>query len=247
MDQKVSEFLPDFQGLPEGETTIRDLLKMSSGINFDEHYVNPFAYPARANYGDDLVGLTMSYQQTEKPANTFSYLSGNTQLLSMIVREATGMSVSEYFSSRIWQPVGAKNTALWSMDHEDGYEKAFCCFNSNALDFARIGKLYLQQGVWMGDTLIDPAYVMESTHPVGMKEKDGSDCTRYGYQWWLTDFEGKPVFYARGILGQYILVCPDMDLIVVRLGHKRIKPQGYEPPEEIEKYLKSAQRIISAK
>ncbi|MBD78826.1 MAG: serine hydrolase [Crocinitomicaceae bacterium] len=242
LDQTISDFIPEFEG--GAQVTIRDLLMMNSGINFDEDYINPFAYPARANYGDDLWKLTLGYEYQGDKKGQFTYLSGNTQLLSFIINKATGKTLSDYFSENVWSKIGAKNDALWSLDNDNGYEKAFCCFNSNARDFARIGKLYLDSGKFNGEQIVPSWYVSESLKEVDLVEKNGDPCIRYGYQWWLTSFRDKKVFYARGILGQYILVIPEDEVIICRLGHKRIKPKGNEHPNEIYAYMEMAYRIF---
>ena len=245
IDDPVSLYLHEFDVSKFPELSIRHLLQMSSGINFDENYINPFAYPAKANYGDDLVKLTYSYSTTEQPGKQFKYRSGNSQLLSFIIAKASGMETSEYVTEKIWKRIGAKNEALWSLDKPGGKEKGFCCFNSNARDFARIGKLFLQQGVWNNDTIVDAKFVAESITPAPIMDVNDKPCTRYGLHWWLHQYEGYEVFYARGILGQYIAVIPALDLIVVRLGHKRIKPKGVEAPPDFDLYLKEAISLIN--
>ena len=240
IDDPIALYLPEFDVSKYPELSIRDLLQMSSGINFDENYINPFAYPAKANYGDGLVQLTYSYAASEQPSQKFEYRSGNSQLLSFIIAKASGMTTSDYVSEKIWKRIGAKNEALWSLDKLEGKEKGFCCFNSNARDFARIGKLFLQKGIWNSDTIVDPEFVKVSLTAVSVLDVDGVSCKRYGLHWWLHEYEGKEVFYARGILGQYIAVMPELDLIVVRLGHKRIKPKGIESPPDFDLYLQEA-------
>ena len=245
IDDPVSLYLPEFDVSKFPELSIRHLLQMSSGINFDENYINPFAYPAKANYGDDLVKLTYSYSITEQPGKQFKYRSGNSQLLSFIIAKASGMETSEYVTEKIWKRIGAKNEALWSLDKPGGKEKGFCCFNSNARDFARIGKLFLQQGVWNNDTIVDAKFVAESITPAPIMDVNDKPCARYGLHWWLHQYEGYEVFYALGILGQYIAVIPALDLTVVRLGHKRIKPKGVEAPPDFNLYLKEAISVIN--
>src|SRR3954468_14742033 len=154
VDQPVGDFLPEFKTGEKSILTIKHLLTMSSGIDFDEDYVNPFAYPAQAYYGSDLRKLTFRYKTKSEPGKEFIYLSGNTELLSFILSKATGKTISEYASEKLWKPLGAKNSAFWSLDHKNGEEKAYCCFNSNATDFARIGELYLDSGKWNGQQLI---------------------------------------------------------------------------------------------
>jgi CubicO group peptidase (beta-lactamase class C family) len=124
--------------------------------------------------------------------------------------------------------LGAEQTAEWSLDKKDGTEKAYCCLYSNARDFARLGQLYLKNGIWHGDTIIDPAYVKASLTPTGLKDElTGAKGDFYGYQWWLIpQYKGLEIFYARGILGQYIVVIPAKEMVLVRLGEKRGEKVG---------------------
>ncbi|MGL5889741.1 MAG: serine hydrolase domain-containing protein, partial [Bacteroidia bacterium] len=210
IDQPVGDFLPEYKTGDFSRITIRHLLTMSSGIAFDEDYVNPLAYPAESYYGSDLRELTLGYKTVRAaPGQTFDYQSGNTQLLGFVLKAATGKPVSDYATERLWGPAGCEQPAFWSLDHEGGDEKSFCCFNSNARDFARIGKLYLDSGRWNGKQLVPETYATQSAQPAKLKRKDGSDCTDYGCGWWLIpDYKGHRIFYARGILGQYILCIP---------------------------------------
>jgi len=148
VDQHVSDFIPQFKQGMDSMLSIKDLLTMSSGLDFNESYINPFAYPAEAYYGSDLMKITLGYKVTSTPGKEFKYLSGNSTLLGDIVTIATGKSLSDYASEKLWQPLGAEHPAYWSIDHEGGMEKAYCCFNSNARDFARLGELYLDGGRW---------------------------------------------------------------------------------------------------
>jgi CubicO group peptidase (beta-lactamase class C family) len=248
IDQPVSDFLPEFKEGDNSKVTIKHLLTMSSGINFDEDYISPFAYPAQAYYGDDLKKLTYGYKVTEESGKFFKYLSGNSELLAFILMKATGKTLSEYMSEKIWIPLGAKNDALWSLDSKDGMEKAYCCFNSNALDFARLGKLYLDSGKWNGRQIINSDYVARSIVPAELNYPEGNKIDNYGYAWWLIpDYQpagqagkGHYIFYARGILGQYIICIPDQNLVIVRLGSKREKPKGNEHPPDMSYYIDAA-------
>lgn len=242
IDQPVGDFLPEFKNEENSKLTIKHLLTMSSGINFDEDYVNPLAYPAQAYYGSDLKKLTYGYKVVEEPGKKFSYLSGNTELLGFILEKATGKNVSEYLSEKLWKPLGAKNDALWSLDHEDGMEKAYCCFNSNAKDFARFGQLYLDSGKWNGQQLINKEYVLNSIRPANLIDAEkGTPNTKYGYSWWLIpDYKGHSIFYARGILGQYIICIPDKKMVVVRLGKKRNKTKDADHTSDTFYYIDAA-------
>jgi len=241
VDEPVGDFIPEFKEGENAKLTIKNLLTMSSGINFDEDYVNPLAYPAAAYYGDDLRKLTLKYKVTEPPGKAFKYLSGNSQLLGIILQKATCSTLSEYMSEKIWQPVGARDEAIWSLDHEDGMEKAYCCFNSNARDFARLGKLYLDSGRVDGKQIISQEYVLNSIKPAELLDEEGKKNDKYGYSWWLIpNYKGHHIFYARGILGQYIVCIPDKKMILVRLGKKREKRKGSDHPADLFYYIDAA-------
>ncbi len=224
VDQPVGDFLPEFKEGEKAKVTVKHLLTMSSGINFDEDYVNPLAYPGAAYYGSDIKKLTLKYKPTSEPGKIFAYLSGNTELLGFILEKATGKAVSDYASEKLWKPIGAKSSAFWSLDHEGGMEKTYCCFNSNARDFARIGKLFLDSGKVNGKQVISTDYVLNSVKPADLIDDYGKKNVKYGYCWWLIpNYKGHDIFYARGLLGQYILCIPDQKMIVVRLGNKKEK------------------------
>jgi len=212
---------------------IKHLLTMSSGINFDESYKSPFGHMAKAYYGSDIKKLNEDYTVTEIPGETWRYLGGNTIILSFILEKVTNMPLSEYMSEKIWKPVGAKNQALWSLDKKDGLEKAYCCFYSNARDFARIGKLVKDGGLWNKQRIITEKYITAATSPAyNLKEKNGKPVDFYGYQMWMTYYKDFDVFYARGIKGQYIITIPEKDIVIVRLGHQRApKLENYHPAD----------------
>lgn len=242
VDQPVGDFLPEFKAGENAKLTIKHLLTMSSGIDFDEDYVNPFAYPAAAYYGTDLKKLTDKYSVKQEPGKVFKYLSGNTVLLGFILEKVTGKKVSEYTSEKLWKPLGAKNSAYWSLDHENGMEKVYCCFNSNAPDFARIGELFLDSGKVDGKQIVSSEYVKSATKTADLLDGNGKQNQKYGYAWWIIpDYKGHHIFYARGILGQYILCIPDKKMVVVRLGKKRHKQLPSEDhPKDVFTYIDAA-------
>ena len=133
--------------------------------------------------------------------------------------------------------MGAEHAALWSTDQIGGSEKAYCCFNSNARDFARLGKLMLDSGRWKGNEIISPDYYRQSVKPCLIPDETGKPCTYYGYQWWITPSRPE-VFYARGILGQYVIVIPSKKTILVRLGKKRSDKRIDNAPAEVDALIK---------
>ncbi len=220
VDQRVCEFLPEFCGENEKDLSIKQLLTMSSGLNWTEDYYNPIGQTAEAYYGTDLRDLVINLKVMEESGKVFKYHSSCTQLLGFILEEATGKTISNYATEKLWRPMGAKHSALWTTDTKNGDEKAFCCINSNARDFARLGKLYLDYGNWNGVQLIDSAFINDATSAANLLDEDGRLNTNYGYQFWLAERQGFKLFYARGLWGQYVICIPELDMVVVRLGRK---------------------------
>ena len=218
VDQKVCDFLPNFCEGRNTELTLRDLLTMSSGLNWTEDYYNPIGQTAQAYYGSDLKGLILGLKVVETPGKVFKYHSSCSQLLAFIVEKATDKTISEYASEKLWKPIGAKHPALWNIDKKDGDEKGFCCINSNARDFARLGKLYMHNGNWNGLQIIDSSYAKEATSVVDLLDENGNKNINYGYQFWMTSYKDMHIYYARGLLGQYVICIPEKDMIIVRLG-----------------------------
>jgi CubicO group peptidase (beta-lactamase class C family) len=244
VEQNISDFIPEFGNEKNKDLKIKDVLTMSSGLNWDESYSSLFSTTTNAYYGNDIKDLIFGLEVVEKPGINFKYLSGNSQLLAMVVEAATGKNVSEYTSEKFWNPMGAVNEALWSLDVENGIEKAYCCFNSNARDFARWGQLILNNGTWNNDTLISPDYIHASIHPANLTDETGNKIRYYGYQWWIHDANGWNVPYMRGILGQYVFAIPEENAVLVRLGHERSSDYTNHHPNDTYLYLETAKKLI---
>ncbi|MCC4212123.1 serine hydrolase domain-containing protein [Leeuwenhoekiella parthenopeia] len=237
LEQPVGDFIPEYATGTAALMTVGDLASMASGLNWDESYYSPFSVTTRAYFDDNLDPVMRNLGMKGEPGQGFTYLSGNTQLLAMVLEKATGKKLADYLSESLWKPIGAQEDALWQLDSEDGgLVKAYCCIASNARDFARLGKLYKDFGKWNGRQLLDSAFVAESIQPRFEGEP-------YGYGFWLMDYKGKDVFMMRGHLGQYVMVLPEDDLIVVRLGHSHgpLAENGY--PAELETYFDESYKM----
>lgn len=216
INQPVADFFPEF----DPRLSVGDLSSMSSGLNWNENYYNPFASTARAYFGDDIREQVLDLKVIEKPGEEFKYLSGNTQLLGMVIEKATGKSLSEYLSESFWKPLGMNDDALWQVDSEESeMEKAYCCISSNARNFGKFGKLFINYGRWKNVQILDSAYIATASNP------RFEETPYYGYGFWLSDYKGKEIFYMRGILGQYVIMIPEDDLVIVRLGRKLIRKE----------------------
>jgi len=248
LEQPASDYIPMFQAEEYQQIKIRDLLTMSSGLDWDESYSGAFSRTTKAYYGKDLPALVTSLKPAEAPGRIFRYKSCDTQLLAMIIEKASGISISEYASRKLWQPLGAGHDALWSLDHENGTEKAYCCFNSNARDFARFGQMVLDSGVSGGLRIVSKEYLRQATSSASwLKNADGKTCDWYGYHFWKLTYRGLAINYARGILGQYIFIIPEVEMVIVRLGHKRKEPGNDYIPEDVYVYIDAALSLESGK
>ncbi|PIE48382.1 MAG: serine hydrolase [Flavobacteriales bacterium] len=175
--EPVTNYIPELKKNGFEKVTIEHLLQMTSGIDFNESYTNPFGDAATFYYGINLRNATSKIKLKTDPGNYFEYVSG---------------------------------------------EKTFCCINARARDFAKIGRLYLNKGRWNGKQIVSEDWVRQSTKI----DTSGGSAWNYQYQWWLPSKTGD--FMAAGILGQYIYVNPEKDLIIVRLGKYRGKTDWEE-------------------
>lgn len=214
VEDSMTQYLTELQGRGLHKIKIKHLLKMTSGIKSQENYFTPFAGVARMYYGRDLRRQMSKVKPETRQGLAFEYRSINTQLLGMIVDRVIDTTLTAYLEEKLWKPMGMESDASWSVDRrgEKGIEKAFCCLNATARDFAKFGRLYLNGGNWNGKQLISNEWVEESTK---LDAKDGSSIY-YQYQWWIVNREGD--YAAQGHLGQYIFVNPAKNIVIVRLG-----------------------------
>jgi CubicO group peptidase (beta-lactamase class C family) len=244
VNQLVSDYIPEFKSDNKKSIKIINLLQMSSGLDFGESYGDPFGFMAKTYYGNKQYELTINKPSVKEPGLEWKYQGGNTLLLSFILEKATGKSLSEYFGEKIWSKIGARHNALWSYSKNDNRERAYCCFYSNAKDYARLGQLYLDKGKWNGKALVDSIFFQKSITPVNINNVARKNIDYYGLHWWLGEYKERSFFYARGILGQYIVVIPELDIVLVRLGHKRDKTRGVKIPKDLFVYLDLIDEII---
>lgn len=242
----ITRYLPELNPKYFDAVTIEHLLNMRSGIDFNESYINPFGHVAKFYYGRNIPKYITKLKTEKAPDTEFNYISICPQLLGMAVERTTGKSLSQYLQEKIWQPLGMEHDASWSLDSRKHHAtKAFCCLNARAHDFAKFGRLYLHNGQWNGQQIVPEAWVKAST--TFTNDLNGY---LYSYQWWhnritvadngqtvtglhqkrtFTNKEGvtnkyivtpSGDFYAEGILGQFIYVYPEKNIIMVRLGKK---------------------------
>ena len=230
-DEPVRKFLPwvgavkDVEGyqnevLEENAKglTLRHLITMTAGLEWKESYVSPFGITAKAYYGSDIEATMRQVPVVVKPGEVFEYQSGATQLLGLVLEKATGKHLAELASERIWKPLGAEAPATWSLDKENGRELNFCCFNARARDFGRLGLMVMHHG----KGLVDSGCLAMARKPFEMGGK--VLVPFYGHSFWLGSVDGVDFQFFNGLKGQYIVVIPSKNMVVVRTGHGVVKP-----------------------
>ena len=234
LDDKVGVYVEGYSEGYAANLTIGDLSSMSSGLDWDESYSDIFGVTAKSYITSQLNDFIKSRSIIEEPGKSFKYYSASTQLLAMTIEKATQKKISTLVQEWFVEPLGFENNALWQIDGNTNKSiKAYCCFNSNARDFARFGKLYKDFGKWNGIQILDSSFVAKSINPRFEKSPE------YGYGFWLGKINENNFFAMRGILGQYVIVIPNKNIIVVRLGEKNLEKNN-DRPKDFDIYLKEA-------
>jgi len=241
LDQPVSDFFPEFSEGLAAKMTVGDLSSMASGTNWDEKYYSPLSITTRAYFDDDLEKVILGLKVVKEPGQAYKYSSGDTQLLAMVIEKATGEKLYNYLTESFWKPLGSENPTLWQVDSEaHDLVKAYCCIASNAKDFARFGKLYKDHGKWNGKQILDSTFVAKSITP------RFAESPQYGYGFWMQKRDGKSFFMMRGHLGQYVIVEPEDNIIIVRLGHQKSPDAASQIfSDDISIYIEEAYKMLN--
>jgi len=214
VDQPVTDFVPELREKGFASVTLKHLLQMTSGIDYAENDF-PLGLHVRFYYTDRLEREILNLKLREQPGTRFIYKSGDAYLLTLALKRALGgKSITAYMQERLWQPLGMEYDGIWNIDHApDGLEKTGCCLAATARDFAKIGGLYLNKGLWNGQRIVPEAWVTKSTRV----DTSAGSAWNYQHLWWLV-VEGRPDFMANGHLGQFLYINPSAGVIIVRLG-----------------------------
>ncbi|MEU8251399.1 serine hydrolase domain-containing protein [Nonomuraea sp. NPDC048916] len=207
IDDPVTRYLPELRGSGYNGVSIRNLLRMSSGIEWDERSDVPRVQVA-ANKGLPVKKIAARQVRGWAPGSAFEYTSMNSFVLARLVSQATGTPYHRYVEKKIWQPAGMAATAQIANDG-NGDSLGYCCIYATDRDFARFGLLYLRKGKANGRQVVPASWIKTSTRP------SSSVNPRYGLHWWLGG-EGERDFLAAGFGGQFIYVSPEHDVVVVK-------------------------------
>ena len=215
LDDQLTSYVPELaeHDARFGDITLQHLITMSSGLSFEEGS-SPWSDPANTYHGTDLRDAVITNPDIAGPPGAeFHYNDWNVIMLGLVLERATGMSVAEYTQSRLWEPMGAEFDGSWSLDSEDhGFEKMFVGVNARAIDFAKLGWIYLNEGRNGSRQVVPSDFVAEATR----RDTTTNPAPDYQYLWWID--ENTQSYFANGDHGQFIYVDPAAELVFVRHG-----------------------------
>ncbi|MDB5967290.1 MAG: class beta-lactamase-related serine hydrolase [Polaromonas sp.] len=250
LDDRAEKYATALAGSPYGATTVRQLLRMSSGLTFTERYDgrDDIARLSRASAGGlgagSPVDVLRSITERHSPAgDRFVYASAETDVLGRVLTGATGRSMAELTAEWLWQPMGAEHDAFWRVS-SDGQEQSFGAFNASLRDWGRLGQLLANDGRALDKSTGQPGtqqvipreYLLDATDPArqprALKPRTATPYLGYGYQFWLLPLQER-TFAMQGIHGQTLYVQPASGIVMVLTSvwpqaSGKQNPQPYE-------------------
>ena len=223
LNDPITKYLKDFVGTGYENIAIKDILQMSSGVNFNEDYadynsdINRFGRAIAQ--GTSMREFAKTLKNGKKSGTYNHYVSIDTQMLAMLLQEVTGMSVTQNLQEKIWNKVGMENDAYYMID-DTGMEVALGGLNASVRDYAKFGLLYLNQGRWNGEQIVPKSWVKAShdadaPHLLPGENELSSNSWGYGYQWWIPGFPNTD-YLAAGIYNQYIYIDPTTNVVIAK-------------------------------
>ena len=243
LDDKVTVYIPGLKGSAYDDVSVRQLLTMTSGVKWNEDYTDPKSDVAQFNLQKPVPGedITVSYMKTlprEAPAGSkWVYKTGETNLIGVLVSSATGKTLSDYLSEKVWKPFGMEQDGVWMLG-PTGHEISGCCMSASLKDYARFGQFILNGGVAGGKKVLPDDWLAAATTKQAGIDIPGRG---YGYQWWTND-DGS--FAAQGIFGQGIFIDPKRRLVIASNGNwpTATDPEGVGKAREA--FYKAVQAAI---
>ena len=226
IDDPVTDYLPELKKKDPmwPKLTIRHLLDMKSGLDFDDTYeftslkdLKMLNAMAKLNYGHNLMKQIKSLKFRCEPGTSRRYESMTAAILGVVIERASGKRFADYLSEKVWKPLGMETFALINIDsrkHDNAH--TFGGLSTTIKDLAKIGCLYLHNGMWNGKRIVSEEWINQT------KEFD-SNTVGYHFNWYNVNYEGyiRPEhsgYYALGICNQVLYVNPDKNLVMVRIG-----------------------------
>ncbi|HEV8329920.1 MAG TPA: serine hydrolase [Steroidobacteraceae bacterium] len=233
VDDPLTRYLPQLAGGGYDGVSIRHLLQMTSGVQWDDTHTDPASERRQmlelqiAQQPDAILRFVANQRRIAEPGMVWNYSTGETHVVGALVRAAVGRWVADYLSEKIWAPFGMQSDATWWLESPHGLEVAGSGISATLRDYARFGQFILDDGIIGSTRVLPEGWIREATAP----RQVGGQPLNYGYMWWAVPARGggfeDRAFSARGIFGQYIYINPGQGLVVTVLS-ARSKPRGAE-------------------
>jgi CubicO group peptidase (beta-lactamase class C family) len=226
VDDPVTQYLPYLQDSAYKDASLRHLLQMASGIQFNEDYLDPKADVHRVIFdlirgGEPFKEVAVALKSEGKPGTEFHYQSINTQMLGLILEKVTGTPLNKYAEEKLWKKIGTQSDAFFYESKNQPEICAFGCFNATLRDYARFGLMAMNYGTLGGTKVVNETWMRESTTAPAFNPG-------YGYQWWLTANSPDHAFRAIGIYGQTVYINPAKHVVIAQF-RALPKPSGAMP------------------
>ncbi len=247
VDDPVTKYIPELAGSGYDGVTIRQLLTMSSGVKWNEDYFDPQSDVAQFNEHvsteegvDSLVDYMRQLPREAEPGTRWLYNTGETNLIGVLVRNATGKNLADYLSEKVWAPFGMEQDATWLLSNS-GSEISGCCIQASTRDMARFGLFAMGGGMAGGEHVVPEGWFEEATTPAF---ETGRFDRGYAYQWWT--YPGG-AYAASGLYGQGIFIDPVRDLVIATHSNWRNSTGGGGEGLERNRFYAAVQAAVDAR
>lgn len=248
----ITKYLPDFNGTGYEGVSIKNILQMSSGVEFNEDYADPNSdinkFGRAVAKGSSFRDFAKTLKQSKEPGTYHHYVSIDTQVLGFLLAEVTGMSLQDYLYEKIWNKIGMEDEAYYIVDNL-GVEMALGGLNASVRDFAKFGQLYLNKGQWEGVQIVPENWVNAShntdgPHLIPGESELSSSVWGYGLQWWVPGFPDTD-YTAAGVYNQYIYVDPIAKVVVAKTSsnHRFTSEKEYSKAAHVAMFRAIAKSI----
>lgn len=232
------------------DATIRDVLMMSSGVNFFHHQGSPDRkdmYQQIWGQGRDLDDFARELGTRVRPGTDFNYLATDTHVLSMVLRAAYAQPFHQIVQEQLWDAIGMAGDAFWSQHDagDDGHTFGHACLCPRALEFAHLGQLYVQGGIWNGERLLPEGFTAASGSPRATFQEPSQGERGYGYQWWVP-WRSQGESMALGAFGQMLWVDIERGVSIAQFAAQGGEDSPDTDPEDVEDTHAAMRAIVRA-
>ncbi|MDA9903475.1 beta-lactamase family protein [Gammaproteobacteria bacterium] len=252
IEDPITKYLSDFNGTGYEGVRIKDILQMSSGVDFNEDYADPKSdinrFGRATARGSSFRDFAKSLERGREPGTYHHYVSIDTQVLGFLLAEVTGMPLKEYLYKKIWNKIGMEDDAFFIVDN-NGVEMALGGLNATLRDYAKFGELYLNRGKWNGEQVVPASWVDASHTTDGPHLKPGeselsSSPWGYGLQWWVPGFPDTD-YTASGVYNQYIYIDPLTNVVIAKTSsnHRYTSEKEYSKAAHVAMFRAIAESI----